>query len=154
MPERPIELSNSKADLDRFSTAHSSRLIVARVDISSKDEEGGMDLKQRTSLKGLLANKNKGSASKDVPKTQVPLSHPPHPLPMTAVGLLSNLDLKRKRKVQEVEEGEVIPPKGARHPPRRVLRVAPLLPRDMEGLRHTKQLDLFMSLKRDLTMVS
>ena len=116
MPKRPVELSNSEADLDRFSTAHSPRLIVALVDISSKDEEGGMDLKQRTSLKGLLANKNKGSASKDVPKTQVPLSHPPHPLPMTAVGLLSNLDLKRKRKVQEVEEGEVIPPKGAKQP--------------------------------------
>ena len=29
-----------------------------------------------------------------------------------------------------------------------------LLPQDMEGLRHTKQLDLFMSLKRDLMMVS
>ena len=116
MPKRPVELSNSEADLDRFSTTHSLRLIVARVDTNSEDEEGGMDLKQRTSLKGLLANKNKGSASKDVPKTQVPLSHPPHPLPMTAVGLLSNLDLKRKRKVQEVEEGEVIPPKGAKQP--------------------------------------
>ena len=69
VPKRPVELSNSEANLDRFSTAHSPRLIVAQVDISSKDEEGGMDLKQRTSLKGLLANKNKGSASKDVPKT-------------------------------------------------------------------------------------
>ena len=116
VPERPVELSNSEADLDRFSTAHSSRLIVARVDISSKDEEGGMDLKQRTSLKGLLANRNKGLASKDVPKTQVPLSRPPPPLPMIAVGLLPNPDLKRKRKVQEVEEGEVIPPKGAKQP--------------------------------------
>ena len=29
-----------------------------------------------------------------------------------------------------------------------------LLPRDMEGLRRTKQPDLFMSLKRDLAMVS
>ena len=35
---------------------------------------------------------------------------------MTAVGLLPNLDLKRKRKVQEVEKGEVIPPKGAKQP--------------------------------------
>ena len=45
MPERPVELSDSEADLDRFSAAHSPRLIVARVDASSKDEEGGMDLK-------------------------------------------------------------------------------------------------------------
>ena len=29
-----------------------------------------------------------------------------------------------------------------------------LLPKDMEGLRRTKQLDLFMSLKRNLAMVS
>ena len=99
MPKRPVELSDSEADLDRFSTTHSLRLIVARVDNSSEDEEGGMDLKQRTSLKGLLANRNKGSTSKEVPKTQVPLSLPPPPLPMTEVGMLPNLDLKRKRKV-------------------------------------------------------
>ena len=29
-----------------------------------------------------------------------------------------------------------------------------LLPRDMESIRRTKQLDLFMSLKRDLAMVN
>ena len=29
-----------------------------------------------------------------------------------------------------------------------------LLPRDIEGLRHTRQPDLFMSLKRDLALVS
>ena len=98
MPERPVELSDSEADLDRFFVAHSPRLIVAWVDTSLEDE-GGMDLKQRTSLKGLLANRNKGSTSKKVPKTQVPLSLPPPPLPMTEVGMLPNLDLKRKRKV-------------------------------------------------------
>ena len=59
MPERPVELLDSEADLDRFSTTHSPRLIVAQVDTSLKEEEG-MDLKQRSSLKGLLANRNKG----------------------------------------------------------------------------------------------
>ena len=111
VPERPVELLDSEADLDRFSAAHSLRLIVARVDTNSEDEEGGMDLKQRTSLKGLLANRNNGSASNEVPKTQVP-----PPLSLIAVGLLPNPNLKRKRKVQEVEEGEVIPPKGAKQP--------------------------------------
>ena len=75
-----------------------------------------MDLKQRTSLKGLLANINKESAFKDFPKTQVPRSLTPSHLPVTMVGLLANPDLKRKRKVQEVEEGEMIPPKGAKQP--------------------------------------
>ena len=73
-------------------------------------------MKQRTNLKGLLANRNKGLASKEVPKTQVPPNLPSPPLPMTVVGLLPNPDLKKKRKVQEVEEGEVIPPKGAKQP--------------------------------------
>ena len=52
------------------------------------------------------------SVSKEVPKTEVPPSLPPPPLPITAVGLLPNLDLKKKIKVQEVEEGEMIPLKG------------------------------------------
>ena len=129
---------------------------------------------------------------------------------MTVVELVPNPDLKKKRKVQEVEEGEVIPQKGAKQPKnvkdkrapsmesreestgtevrRGVRSWAPwlemdgalipwdatiwesqrvhathlpetleqplLLPRDMEGLRRTRQPDLFMSLKRDLAMVS
>ena len=116
MLERSVELSDFEADLDRFSVAHSPRLIVARVDTSSEDEEGDMDLKQRTSLKGLMVKKNKGTTSKDVPKTQVPPSLPLPPLPVTAVGLLPNPDLKRKRKVQEVEKGEMIPLKGEKQP--------------------------------------
>ena len=45
VPERPIELSDSEADFDRFSATHSPRLIVARIDTSSEDKEEGMDLK-------------------------------------------------------------------------------------------------------------
>ena len=112
--ERSVKLSDSEADFDRFSAVHSPRLIVARVDSDSEDEEIGMDLKQRTSLGGLMANRNKGSTSKEVPKTQVP-----PPLPVTALGLLPNPNLKRKRKVQEVqevEESKMVPPKGAKQP--------------------------------------
>ena len=45
-------------------------------------------------------------------------------------------------------------PKRTRHLTRQGPRVAPLLPRDMEGLRRTRKQDMFMSLKRDLVMVS
>ena len=45
MPERPVELSDSEVDFDRFSAAHSPSLIVARVDTSLEDNEEGMDLK-------------------------------------------------------------------------------------------------------------
>ena len=73
-----------------------------------------MDLKQRTSLKGLLANKNKMSVSKEAPKTQVPQNLPPLPPPMAVRDLLPNLNLKRKRKVHDLKEGEVPPQKGAK----------------------------------------
>ena len=80
-PEKLVELSDSEHESDKFSVAHSSKLIVAQVDTSSEVEEEGMDLKPRTSLKGLLANRDKGSTSKEVPKTQVPPSLPPPPPP-------------------------------------------------------------------------
>ena len=69
MMKRPVQLSDFETESDRFSAAHPSRLIVAEVTTSSEEEEEGMDLKQMTSLKGLLANMNKGSISKEAPKT-------------------------------------------------------------------------------------
>ena len=73
-----------------------------------------MDLKQRTGLKGLLANKNKGSTSKEAPKTQVPPSLPPSLPPSTNLGLHANLNLKKKRPLQDLEEGEVALQKGTK----------------------------------------
>ena len=79
MPEKPMQLSDSEIESDRLSVAHPLKLVVAQVTTSSEEEEEGMDLKQRTSLKGLLANSNKGLTSKVAPKTQVPPSFPPPP---------------------------------------------------------------------------
>ena len=79
MPEKSVQLSDSKTKSDRLSTAHPLNLIVAQVTASLKEEEEGMNLKQRTSLKGLLANSNKGLTSKVAPKTQVSPSLPPPP---------------------------------------------------------------------------
>ena len=86
MPDRLVELSDSKTESDKLSVAHQPTLIVACVDISSKEEEG-MDLKKKRSLKDLIANKNKGGTSKDVPKTQIPTNLPPLPPPLADVGL-------------------------------------------------------------------
>ena len=69
-----------------------------------------MALNLRRGLKDLIAGRNKGSSSKEVPKSQVvdnlPLS-PPHPI--TSLGLIPLPNLKKKRKEQELEEGEVVP---------------------------------------------
>ena len=76
-----------------------------------------MDLNPRRNLKSLVAGRIKGSSSKEVPKSQILANLlPPPPLLVTTVGLLPCPGLKKKRKVQEVEEGEVIPLKGAKQP--------------------------------------
>ena len=115
---RPIELSDSDLDLDRFLAAHSPELIVARIDISQEVEEEGMDLKPRSGLRGLMSNRNKGQFSKDAPKEQVPASlpppPPPPPPPSTDLALQPIPNLRRKRPVEELEEGEVGPQKANR----------------------------------------
>ena len=74
-----------------------------------------MDLKPRSSLKGLLSNRNRGSTSKEVPKTQVPPSLPfPPPLPPTDPRLKAIPNLRKKRTIEDLEEGEVEPQKGTK----------------------------------------
>ena len=60
-----------------------------------------------------MANKNKWSTSKEVPKAQVPasLSPPPPRLPID-LKLKANPNLRKKRPVEDLEEGEVGPQKG------------------------------------------
>ena len=66
-----------------------------------------MDLKPRSGLKGLLSNRNKGQSSKDAPKEQ-PTSKAPPPLPLMSDAALQPMpNLRRKRPVEELEEGEV-----------------------------------------------
>ena len=75
-------------------------------------EEEDMDLKPRSGLRGLLSNRNKGQSSKDAPKEQVPTKLPP-PLPLSTDPALQPLpNLRRKRLVKELEEGEVGPQKA------------------------------------------
>ena len=39
VPETPVELSDSKAELDRLFAAHFPRLVIIRIDTSSEEEE-------------------------------------------------------------------------------------------------------------------
>ena len=62
-----------------------------------------------------MANRNKGSTSKEVPNTQVFVSLPPLPPQLPAdLGLRVNPDLRKTRQVEDLEEGEVGPQKGAK----------------------------------------
>ena len=68
-----------------------------------------MALNQRKGLRDLLAGRNKGSTSKEVPKFQTPPNLPPSPPPPTIdLDLLLIPNLKKKRKDQVLEEGEVV----------------------------------------------
>ena len=108
--EKPVEILDSKGELDKSSIVRSPRLIVAWVD-SSFEEEEEMTLNARKGLKELLVGRNKGSSSKDAPRSHPLLALLPHLSPST-VGLLPIPNLKKKRKEKEiVEEGEVVPQK-------------------------------------------
>ena len=82
--EPVIQVSNSKDVLDRFSSVHTSGLVVARIASDSKEEEDEeeMPLERKKGLRELLANRAKGSVPKDASGSQPPL--PPPPLPPSA----------------------------------------------------------------------
>ena len=109
MSARIVELSDSDSDLDRASAASDLGLVTAQVGTSQEPvEEEGMDLKQRSGLRGLLANRNKGQSSKDAPTEQPTSKAPPPPPPPTSDAALQPMpNLRRKRPVGELEKGEV-----------------------------------------------
>ena len=112
MSARLVELSDSDSDLDQASAAPNLGLVIAQVDTSQEIEEEGMDLKPRSGLRGLLSNRNKGQFSNDALKEQ-PTSKTPPPLPSSSDPTLQSMpNLRWKRPVEELEEGEVGPEKA------------------------------------------
>lgn len=109
-PEKLVKLSDSKTKSDKLSTAHQPELTIALVYTSSEEGEE-MDLKKRPSLRGLIANRNKGANPTEILKAQVSANLPPPP---TDLKLYVNPDLKKKRPMQELEEGEVASQKGTK----------------------------------------
>ena len=87
--------------------------MVAQIDSSSEEEE--MTLNQKRSLRDLMASRNKGVTSQEASKSQVPPTLPPPP--PTDLGLQAMRDLKKKRPIQEIEEGEFPPQKGTKRDP-------------------------------------
>jgi len=84
-----VEVPDSEDKLDRVFGVHPSGLVITRPDKSSEDEEEEMALNQRKGLRDLMVGRNKGSSSKEVPKSQPTDNLPsPSPPPTTAVGLL------------------------------------------------------------------
>ena len=107
--EPVIQVSDLKDELYRFSGVHTSSLIVARIDNSSKEEEEEMSLNKKRGLRELVADKAKGSAPKDASGSQPPLPFSP-PSPPPLVNPFAPANLKKKKKKKGVaKEGELVP---------------------------------------------
>ena len=104
-----IPISDAEEEFDRLSGVRTLVIVVACSN-SNSQEEADMALNLRRGLKDLIAGRNKGSSSKEVPKSQVVDNLPPSPPhPITSLGLIPLPNLKKKRKEQELEDGEVVP---------------------------------------------
>ena len=107
IPERPVEILDSKTEFNRLSTTHQPGQTATFVE-TSFEEAKIMDLKKRLSLRGLIANRGKGATPPEVPKTQTSANLPlPPPPPPVDQGPHINPDLKKKRPPQKLEEGEM-----------------------------------------------
>ena len=101
---------------NRHSGVHAPTLVIARPNSTSEEEEDEMALNWgNKSLRDLMATRNKGPSSQEAPKSQVAPTLPlPRLLPLTDLGLHALPNLKKKRPVQELKEGEVASQKGTK----------------------------------------
>ena len=73
----------------------------------TSDEEEAMAPKTGPSLKELMKNRNKAPSPKDKNKSKPPANPPPPPQIPADLGLKPNPDLRKKRPIDTVEEGEL-----------------------------------------------
>ena len=71
--------------------------------------------KASPSLRELMKSRNKVPSPQDKNKSKPPVNPPPPQLPAN-LGLKPNLDLRRKRHIEALEEGEMVPSKGSKQP--------------------------------------
>ena len=65
-----VHISNAEEETDRHSGVHASILVIARPDSTSEEKEDEMALNQENkSLRDLMAARNKGSTSQEVPSS-------------------------------------------------------------------------------------
>ena len=103
---------------DEYSCIQTPAQIITYIGDSS-DEKEAMAPKTGPSLKELMKNRNKAPSPKGKNKSKPPINPPPPPPPSqipTDLGLKPNPDLRKKRQMETVEEGELGPSKGSKQP--------------------------------------
>ena len=105
-----IPVSDAKDEPDRHSSIHVPILMTSRPESTSEEEEDGMVLnKGNKRLRDLMVARSKVKTLKESSKPQVSPALPlPPPLP-TDLGLKAIPDLKKKRPLKDLEEGDVGP---------------------------------------------
>ena len=81
---------------------------------SSDNEEEEMAPKTGPSLRELMKGRNKAPSPQEKSKSKPPVNPPPPPQLLADLGLKPNLDLKRKRYTEALEEGEIGLSKGSK----------------------------------------
>ena len=110
--DETILISKVEEGADEHSYVQTPTQVVTYIADTSNEEEA-MAPKTGPSLKELMKNRNKASSSQDKNKSKPPANPPPPPPQIPAdLGLKPNTDLRRKRLVDTVDEGELGPSKG------------------------------------------
>ena len=106
--EETILLSEAEEGADEHSCMQTSTQLA-----DTLDDEEAMAPKTGPSLKELMKSRNKAPSPKDKNKSKPPANPPPPPPQIPAdLGLKLNPDLRKKRQMDTVEEGELGPSKG------------------------------------------
>lgn len=78
--EHVVQVSDSEDELDRFLGVRTFGLVIARIDISSEEEDEEMALNRKKGLREFLADRAKEPVPNDTPRSQ-PLPSLPSPPP-------------------------------------------------------------------------
>ena len=111
-----ILISEAEEKADRYSCVQTPALIITYLEDSSDNKEE-MAPKTSPSLRELMKGRNKTPSPQEASKSK-PLVNPPPPPPQLPADLRlkPNLDLRRKKLPEALEEGEVGPQKGSKQP--------------------------------------
>ena len=110
--EETILVSEAEEGADEHSCVQTPAQVVTFI-ADTSDEEEAMAPRTGPSLKELMKNRNKAPSPQDKNKSKPPTNPPPPPPQIPAdLGLKPNPDLRRKRTVDNVKEGELGPSKG------------------------------------------
>ena len=110
--EETILISEAEEGANEHSCIQTSAQVITFI-ADTSDEEEEMAPKTGPSLKELMKSRNKAPSPKDKNKFKPPANPPPPPLQIPAdLGLKPNPDLRKKRPMDTVEEGELGPSKG------------------------------------------